>query len=207
LARADLEDIDRMSGQQFESHLEVLFTRLGYHAETTEQFDKGADLILLKGGVRTAVQAKCWKKPVDVEAVRAVIAAMRPYKCTHGMVVTNSTFTRPARQAARDNNIELWDRTYLANVLLAVNKPGQPLPVPGAVSWLFSEPSEIFSPPIQLAPVSEGYTCVTCRKQVTKGIREYCLDQPQRFGGQVYCMDHQRQVIPLPQRETREAAD
>src|SRR4051794_5502750 len=57
LAGAGLTAIDRMSGQAFEEYLEVLFDRLGYVAIPTERYDKGADLILVKEGVRTAVQA------------------------------------------------------------------------------------------------------------------------------------------------------
>src|SRR5215218_9992205 len=54
LAANQLDDIDRMSREQFEEYLEVLFERLGYVAYPTERFDKGADLILAKEGVRTA---------------------------------------------------------------------------------------------------------------------------------------------------------
>jgi restriction system protein len=191
LAGADLHAIDRMSGEQFETFLTVLFERLGYQAEVTGRFDKGADLILTREGIRTAVQAKCWQQPVGVEAVRAVVAALRPYHCTRGMVVTNSTVTRSARQAARENNIELWDRTDLANVLLAAREPGRPLPLPGFAAWLLSEPRQVpGSAPPSPQPAS-NYICATCGRQVTKGVRRFCRDQPERFGGMVYCMDHQ----------------
>lgn len=201
LSKADLDSIDRMSGEQFESFLEVLFERLGYRAETTERYDKGADLILVKNGVKTAVQAKRWQEPVGVEAVRAVVASMRPYRCTRGMVVTNSTFTRNAKLAARDNDISLWDRTDLANVLLTVNNPNQPLPVPGFVSWLFSDTRDALVGPVPHAKVEPGFTCATCGKQVTRGVRDYCLGKPERFGGRIYCMDHQQYIMFSKHRE------
>src|SRR5947208_580350 len=72
LAGADLHEIDRLSGEQFEQFLEILFERLGYQTEVTGRYDQGADLILTREGIRTAVQAKCWKQPVGIEAVRAV---------------------------------------------------------------------------------------------------------------------------------------
>lgn len=194
-ARADLADIDRMSGQQFEEYLEVLFERLGYEPKLTERFDKGADLILTERGVRTAVQAKCRaQQRVDVEAVRAVIAAMRPYHCTRAMVVTNGYFSRPAIQTAKENNVQLWDRDYLTNMLLTVNNPGQPLPIPGPIAWLFNDPREVLYGPHRAALEEDDFVCATCGKQLTKGVRQYCLDQPHRFGGKVYCMDHQRQA-------------
>jgi restriction system protein len=193
-AQADLTDIDQMSGQQFEEYLEVLFERLGYQSKLTERFDKGADLLLADRGVRTAVQAKCRAhERIDVEAVRAVVASMRPYHCTRAMVVTNGYFSRPAVQTAKENNVQLWDRDYLANVLLTINNPGQPLPIPGPLAWLFNDPREVLLGPVGAASAEEDFVCATCHKQLTKGVRQYCLDQPSRFGGKVYCMDHQRQ--------------
>ena len=38
------------------------------------------------------------------------------------------------------------------------------------------------------------HVCATCGRQVTPRVREFCLTQPERFGGQVYCMDHQREA-------------
>lgn len=195
LAGFQLDDIDRMSGEAFEEYLGVLFDRLGYLSIPTERFDKGADLILVKEGVRTAVQAKCWtRERVGVEAIRAVVAAQRPYRCTRGLVVTNGHFTRPAVQAAKDNNIELWDRDDLANVILTLNNPGQPLPIPSEIAWLLDAPRPAPVATLPAPPPPSDYTCATCDRQVTKGIRQYCLDQPDRFGGQVYCMDHQPQA-------------
>jgi restriction system protein len=156
-----------MSGDQFEGFLQVLFERLGYEAEITGRYDKGADLILTREGVRTVVQAKCWKQPVGVEAVRAIIAALRPYRCRRGMVVTNSAFTRSARQAAEENNIELWDRTDLANMLLAAKNPGRPLPIPSAIAWLFNEPRQTTISEAPGLPHESTYVCATCGRQVT----------------------------------------
>ena len=163
LAGADLADIDRMSGERFEEYLEVLFDRLGYLAIPTERYDKGADLILVKEGVRTAVQAKCWTRDlVGVEAIRAVVAAQRPYRCTRGIVVTNGRFTRNARQMAKDNNIELWDRDDLANVINTLNHPENPLPIPPYIAWLIDAPCQ---PPVTLqaaTPAMINHTCTTC---------------------------------------------
>ena len=113
------------------------------------------------------------------------------------MVVTNSVFTRSAHQAAKENNIELWDRTDLANMLLAVNNPGRPLPIPGFIGWLCSEPRQVSVPAYPNLPHESTYVCATCGRQVTKGVRQYCLDQPHRFGGKVYCMDHRRAADSL----------
>ncbi|HEY8601840.1 MAG TPA: restriction endonuclease, partial [Thermomicrobiales bacterium] len=124
--------------------------------------------------------------------------ALRPCRCTRGIVVTNGYSTRPAAQVAKDNHIELWDRDDLANLNLTLNNPGQPLPIPPAIAWLLHAPRAAPVAPLAASLPVADYTCATCAHQVTKGNRQYCLDRPDRFGGKVYCMDHQRQSTTAP---------
>ena len=101
-----------MDDTAFETHLAGLFGGLGYHVERTPRVDQGADLVLLRDGVRTVVRIERWN--VELHAVRAVIASMVSYNCTRALVVTNtSNFTQPARACARDNGIQLWGRKDL----------------------------------------------------------------------------------------------
>lgn len=37
--------------------------------------------------------------------------------------------------------------------------------------------------------------CVLCGRKVTIGIRDYCLGHPERFHGNIYCIEHQNQTI------------
>lgn len=39
--------------------------------------------------------------------------------------------------------------------------------------------------------------CVLCDKKVTIGIRNFCLGNPERFHGNIYCMEHQNQPITV----------
>lgn len=166
-----LAEVDQMDGKSFEAYLAGLFSCLGYEIERTPHYDQGADLVLIRDGVRTAVQAKRWKGEVDVHAVRAIIASMRSYDCSQAMVVTNSSaFTLPARKCARDNGVKLWGRRQLAEVLAHLGVEPQP------------------GPP----PQSRRYTCHRCGEGVTEKAAGYCLSQHDRFGGQVYCYKHQR---------------
>ena len=41
---------------------------------------------------------------------------------------------------------------------------------------------------------NDAYTCVLCGKKVTIGIRDFCLANPERFRGKIYCMEHQNQL-------------
>lgn len=114
-----MDQINRMTGPEFEEHLWFLFKDLGYAVERTPvSKDWGADLIISKGGIRTAVQAKRYSKPVDPAAVQEVVAAKAKYHCSHALVVTNSTYTAQAYGLAHLNGVELWDGERLGKELL-----------------------------------------------------------------------------------------
>ncbi len=120
LARSGIKDIDRFGGKTFEEYLEVLFRRLGYKVERTKFVgDYGGDLVLRKNGARTVVQAKRYAKSVGVRAVQEVVAAKGYYDCDQSMVVSNSSYTKQARELAGKNGVELWDRDMLTRQLTA----------------------------------------------------------------------------------------
>jgi restriction system protein len=119
LARAGIYEIDRMDGILFERYLVSLFERLGYNVEhTPARGDYGADLIITKDNVRTAVQTKRHKHKVDGKAIQQVFTAQKMYRCTKAMVVTNSRYTAPARHLAKTNDVLLWDRDDLVKAIL-----------------------------------------------------------------------------------------
>lgn len=118
LARCGIRDIDRMDGERFEELLETLFRRLGYQVERTPcSGDYGADLILTRKGETAVVQAKRKRGNVGVRAVQEVVGAMRYYDCELAMVVTNSRYTDCAIELAEANEVLLWDRDDLIEVL------------------------------------------------------------------------------------------
>ena len=111
-----MEDIDRMTGKQFEKYMESRFDAMGFTVERIgQQFDYGADLLLHKNGKITAVQVKRYKKAVGPEAIQQVVAAKAYYNASFAAVVTNSTYTKAARELAAVNNIVLWDRKQLSS--------------------------------------------------------------------------------------------
>lgn len=123
LRRAGMPEIDRMSGEEFERKLAILFRQRGYKVELTPyQGDWGADLVIARDGRQIVVQAKRWNQKVDLKAVQEVVAAKAKYGCQDAMVVTNSHFTKATKELARVNNVELWDRQRLAKEILAVGK-------------------------------------------------------------------------------------
>ena len=101
-------DLNAMSGYEFEDFLSHLFESLGYDVRLTPtSYDQGADLILNKEDQIIAVQAKRYTKPVGNRAVQEIVAAIPFYGATEGWVVTTSSFTNSAINLARANNIRL----------------------------------------------------------------------------------------------------
>jgi HJR/Mrr/RecB family endonuclease len=112
---ATFTNIDSMTGFEFEDFIVDLFTKLGYVVEKRKRTrEQGLDLLLFKHGERIVVQVKRHRRPVGNRAVQQALAACVYYEGQRAIVVTNSTFTLPAKQlAARCVNLELWNRTVL----------------------------------------------------------------------------------------------
>ena len=107
-----------MSGEQFEHFVTYLFNNLGYTATNTKlSGDQGIDVLAKKGKITIAIQTKCYSKPVGNHAIMEAVAGAKYYNADKIMVVTNSTFTRSARELAESNNVILWDRSILKEKL------------------------------------------------------------------------------------------
>jgi hypothetical protein len=105
-----LVDWRTLRDTDFERFLVDVFETLGYAVQTTKASgDQGVDLILAKGGRRVAVQAKGYAGAVGVSAVQEVVAGRGVYRCDSCAVVTNSRFTRGAKDCSRANSCQLVD--------------------------------------------------------------------------------------------------
>ncbi len=110
-----MEDIDIMTGYEFEKFLKNLFEKMGYAVEETKlSGDQGADLVINKFSEKLVFQAKRYGcEKVSNSAIQEVVAAIRYYNANKGTVVTTSTFTKSAIELARSNGVDLIDRTKL----------------------------------------------------------------------------------------------
>ena len=104
-------DIDGLDGREFEHYCADLLAGAGFvHVRTTPASrDFGADILAQREGVTYAIQCKRYDKPVGIFAVQEVYAARDFYGMMVGAVMTNSTFTAPAKQMAEKLGILLWD--------------------------------------------------------------------------------------------------
>jgi HJR/Mrr/RecB family endonuclease len=118
----DMQQIDNMSGKEFEDFLEKMFTNLKYNVTRKKQTrDGGVDLVLENAEGITVVQAKRYKitTPVGIDAVQAVAANRRTHNAKQVMVVTTSSkFTTDAQKLASSEGVELVNRTRLKELIL-----------------------------------------------------------------------------------------
>lgn len=188
LAGSGILEIDKMDGKTFEKYLEVLFKKLGYRVERTRYIgDYGADLVTVKNGIKTIIQAKRHKGKVGINAIQEAVAAKGYYECSAAMVVTNSIYTKQAQELARANGVKLWDRNRLIDALLSVKTDIGHEAAMQISATLDPGPTESLQRDI-------NNVCVVCGISVSEKVKQYCLDHPDRFHGQFYCFQHQKTV-------------
>lgn len=116
--RFTINDVDFLTGIEFEHFVGKLLEKMGYKVEVTKASgDQGADLIIKKDTLITVVQAKCYSGKVSNTAVQEITGAIKHYKADAGMVITNSTFTKSANELADSNSIRLIDRNRLTELI------------------------------------------------------------------------------------------
>lgn len=109
-----INDVDLMTGREFEEFVCELFKRMGYKTIITKASgDQGVDVIAEKNGIKIGVQAKCYSNAVPNKAIQEVSAGLKHYNLTKGLVITNNYYTTSASELAYSNNIILWDRNVL----------------------------------------------------------------------------------------------
>jgi restriction endonuclease Mrr len=113
------DEINYMSGAEFEKFMADLFRQKGYAVEETPASgDQGVDLILPDyDGTRVVVQLKRWSGPVGNAVVGATFAGMAHYRAEEGWIITTSTFTPKARELARSTRVRLINGKELAEWL------------------------------------------------------------------------------------------
>lgn len=117
--KSPMSKVDHMEGHEFEEYLQAHFQHLGYRCKLVgaHGHDYGVDLIVKKDGISTAVQAKRYDGLVGIKAVQEIVSGRTYYDCDKAMVVTNSMFTKPARELAAKCEVELIDRSKLTKML------------------------------------------------------------------------------------------
>ena len=115
LHNPDMTAIDSMTGLEFERCIASLLNNQGYSdIRLTEKYDYGIDIIAIKGTIRWGIQVKRYSGLVKANAIRQVVTALKKYNCERSMVITNSRFSKVARELAESNDCVLVDGEILA---------------------------------------------------------------------------------------------
>lgn len=113
-----INDLDTITGYEFEAFLKKLFEKMGCTVEQTSlSKDQGADLVISRFGEKMVIQAKRYSGKVSNAAIQEVVASIKFYNADKGMVVTTNYFTDAAIELAKANNILLVDRTKLEELI------------------------------------------------------------------------------------------
>lgn len=114
ISKYTIDDVDLMTGAEFEEFVGLLFKKMGYSSQVTKQSgDQGLDVIATKNGIKIGVQAKCYSNTVGNSAVQEAVAGKSFYNCDKVIVITNNYFTPAAEELAQSNNVILWNRDML----------------------------------------------------------------------------------------------
>lgn len=114
-----IDDIDLMTGEEFEEFVGLLFRKMGYSSQITKHSgDQGLDVIATRNGLTIGVQAKCYSSAVGNSAVQEAVAGKKFYNCDKVIVITNNYFTSAAIELAQVNGVVLWNRDMLKEKLI-----------------------------------------------------------------------------------------
>lgn len=97
------------TGYDYEQFIAEYLKSCGYSSVSITQYsgDYGVDVVARKGSDKYAVQCKYYSSPVGVQAIQEVVGGMAHYGCNKAMVITNSSFTEPAKRLAAENGVKL----------------------------------------------------------------------------------------------------
>ena len=96
-----LEDLDELSGTDFEAWVTAMLESGGIPAENIrDRGDFGVDVVADVDGVRVGIQVKRLSSSVGNSAVQEALAGSSYHDCTLAAVVTQSRFTSAARAQA-----------------------------------------------------------------------------------------------------------
>lgn len=113
-----LKRIDKLKGDEFENFIKYVYELLGYTVEKTKKSgDQGIDLIVKRHFRKIGIQLKRYNGKVGNSAVQEAVAGKKYYKLDKVCVLTNSSFTRSAKELAKANGVELLNRNDLKSLI------------------------------------------------------------------------------------------
>jgi len=93
-----------MRDAEWVSYVAQVCQFLGAHVKHTGSTEPGVDLVVKYGGYRIAVRAQGHQHRVSNKPVEKVLAGMGHYECNRAAVITNSRFTKYAKEFAEHHS-------------------------------------------------------------------------------------------------------
>lgn len=115
-----IDEIDKnMDGFDFEKYSSKLLSDNGFEKiyVTKCSNDFGVDVVAYKDDVKYSIQCKKYSSTVGISAVQEVIASKVMNDSHVAVVLTNNYFTKSAKELAKKNNVLLWDRDKLEELI------------------------------------------------------------------------------------------
>ena len=114
-----LDDLNSMSGVEFEQWTAGLFARHGYRVKPTRVVgDHGIDLEMERAGKRVVVQCKRWSGSVGEPVIREFYGALLHAGADTGIFITTASFTLQAREFAQQKPLTLLDLNSLLHLFI-----------------------------------------------------------------------------------------
>jgi len=120
---SSMEEIDNLTGKEFETYLFYFFKAHGYIVKTTlPGQDNGLDLtvkVKFTDGAEKVIglQAKRWSTKVGVDQIRAMLDTKDYYALDYLWIITTSGLTQAAITMAQNNGIAVKDRNWVSDSL------------------------------------------------------------------------------------------
>lgn len=118
-----LTDIDRIYPHLFEASIATLYKKQGFEVYLTPYSnDKGVDVVVLKKGENYLIQVKQTKSLVGNDAIQEICTAKNYYEGKFSeqfnlLTVTNNDYSSSAKILAKANDIQLFNRNHLENLI------------------------------------------------------------------------------------------
>lgn len=128
-----------MDGHQYEQKCAQYLREQGYTNVTVTRGsgDQGVDITAMKDGKKYAIQCKYYEGNVGNKAIQEVYAGAAFYNCSVAMVITNSFFTKSAKELAKKLKVILVEDIN-AIKLMESSRTAKPVEKPAPV---FKAPS------------------------------------------------------------------
>jgi len=92
-------DFSGMNGHEFNDYIVKIYRAMDYTCKNLPKSgDRGADFLAEKDGFSYVIQTKRWKNKISDPTIQKLVGAKSWYGADKAICVTNSDFTKPAKQ-------------------------------------------------------------------------------------------------------------